>query len=79
VTERVAIKPAKWLEFAVSRIWIFCGKGEPAACVPGLIHLRTTESRQCPGDPSKSGLQKAGFDLRINSPWREIPLPAMPS
>lgn len=75
VTERVAIKPAKWLEFAVSRIWIFCGKGEPCGLRTWTDFIFGQQNHaNAPGTPPNPGLQKAGFDLRINSPWREIPL-----
>jgi hypothetical protein len=77
VTERVAIKPTRWLELAVSRVWIFCGKGEPCG-----LHtwedfvLGQQNHANAPGTPPNPGLQKAGFDLRVNSPWRRLPLAA---
>ncbi len=75
VTERVAIKPTRWLEFAVSRVWIFCGEGEPCDLHTWSDFIFGQQNHaNGAGAPQNPGLQKAGFDLRVNSPWHQVPL-----
>jgi hypothetical protein len=75
VTERVAVKPVRWLEFAVSRIWIFCGQSQPCGLHTWSNFIFGQQNHaNAPGGPANPGLQKAGFDLRLNSPWHLLPL-----
>jgi Capsule assembly protein Wzi len=77
VTERVAIKPTRWLEFAVSRVWIFCGAGQPCGLHTWSDFILGQQNHaNAAGTPINPGLQKAGFDLRLNSPWHQIPAAA---
>jgi hypothetical protein len=75
---RLSFKPANWFEFAMSRSAQFCGDGRE--CTVGtfgrmLIGQDNRGMRGASEDPAKEpGNQMAGFELRLVSPFRPLPI-----
>jgi hypothetical protein len=72
---RVSARPARWLELSLSRSAQFCGDGRP--CGPRQFSKMlfgndtvgaTVSARDEPGN------QMAGYEARLSSPWRTLPL-----
>jgi hypothetical protein len=72
---RVNFKPQPWLEFGLSRTAQWCGEGRP--CDGGtfvdLLLGRDNRSAVLPVE-REPGNQMAGYDFRLRSPWRPLPL-----
>jgi len=73
---RVAFKPRRWWEIAISRSIILCGSGRRCGITAWTEALL---ERQNPGGGYGTSqrferAQLAGFDTRINSPWPKIPV-----
>lgn len=73
---RVNFKPKPWLEFGVSRTAQWCGGGRQ--CDFGTFtDLLLGRDNQVEGggiSPEQPGNQMAGYDMRLRSPWRRIPV-----
>lgn len=74
---RLSFKPARIFEFGMSRSAQFCGKGRDcdAGTFGRLLIGRDNVGLRGLEDPDKEpGNQMAGFDVRIVSPFKAIPL-----
>jgi hypothetical protein len=75
---RLSFKPSTWLEFGMSRSAQFCGDGRE--CNAGtfgrmLIGQDNRGLRGASENPAKEpGNQMAGFDLRVVSPFKPLPI-----
>ncbi|MGD9597539.1 MAG: capsule assembly Wzi family protein [Steroidobacteraceae bacterium] len=72
---RVNFKPRPWLELGLSRTAQWCGEGRP--CGWGtftdlLIGHDNADANL--GTSDEPGNQMAGYDFRLRSPWRPLPL-----
>lgn len=74
---RVNARPVSWLEFGLSRTAQWCG-GERECSAQVLRDLLIGRDNRDPSAPDNDepGNQMAGYDLRIRSPWRALPLAA---
>jgi hypothetical protein len=69
---RVTFKPWKHLEVGLSRSAQWCGEGRPCDASIFWDLLVGNDNDQ---DPSlQPGNQLAGYDLRLSSPWRNVPI-----
>jgi hypothetical protein len=72
---RINIKPRPWLEFGVSRTAQWCGSGRPCGWQVFKEMLLGQDNTSGTGDRSdEPGNQMAGYDLRMRSPWRKLPM-----
>lgn len=72
---RIVAKPLPWLELAASRSIIFCGTGRPCGLsiwTDAIFERQAANGTEGPNNIYER-LQLAGFDLRLNSPWRPVP------
>lgn len=72
---RVNFKPRPWMEIALTRSAQFCGQGRD--CSLGTIKdLLLGRDNQVVGGSTASqpGNQMAGYDVRLRSPWKNIPV-----
>lgn len=68
---RATIKPTPWLEMGASRTLILCGAGVHCTWKEWLNKIDEQQDRTSSAAyPSK---QLAGWDARLNSPWRAVP------
>jgi hypothetical protein len=72
---RLAFKPKPWLEVGLSRTAQFCGEGRECDLGTFWDMLRgrdnTDDSLAAAEQP---GNQMAGYDVRLRSPWRGLPM-----
>jgi hypothetical protein len=69
---RVTFKPWRHLEVGLSRTAQWCGEGRPCDAETFWDLLTGQDNDQ---DPSlQPGNQLAGYDLRLSSPWRNVPI-----
>jgi hypothetical protein len=74
---RLSFKPARWMEFGLSRTAQFCGEGRPCdlATFGRMVIGQDNAGRRGLDDPAdEPGNQLAGFDLRLVSPLRQLPV-----
>ena len=72
---RVNFKPRPWLEFGLSRTAQWCGAGRP--CGFGVLEdlLLGRDNRDASLTINdEPGNQMAGYDFRLRSPWRALPV-----
>ena len=79
MSARLNFKPRPWLEIALSRTAQFCGEGRHCT-------LKTFENVLLGNDnqvtatgaisPEQPGNQLAGYDFRLTSPWKRLPVAA---
>jgi hypothetical protein len=72
---RAAFKPKPWLEVGLSRTAQWCGDGRP--CGWGTLKdlLLGNDNRNASlTESDEPGNQMAGYDMRIRSPWKKLPL-----
>jgi hypothetical protein len=69
---RVTFKPWRHLEIGLSRTAQWCGEGRPCDAETFWDLLVGADNE---GDPSlQPGNQLAGYDIRLSSPWRSVPI-----
>src|SRR6187399_1276175 len=72
---RVNFKPRPWLEFGLTRTAQFCGGDRPCDWDTFTDMLFGRDNNDGGGDPSQEpGNQLAGYDLRMRSPWKALPV-----
>ena len=72
---RVNFKPRPWLEIALTRSAQFCGQGRE--CNLGTVGdlLLGRDNQVVNGSTStQPGNQMAGYDIRVRSPWKKLPI-----
>jgi hypothetical protein len=73
---RVNFKPRPWLEFGLSRTAQWCGGDRPCGWGVFKDMLIGRDNREENGTqaPDQPGNQMAGYDMRLRSPWRRLPV-----
>jgi hypothetical protein len=72
---RLTAKPSHWLELGLSRTAQWCGEGRPCDASTFRDLLLGRDNREPTSSPStEPGNQMAGYDLRVSSPWRALPV-----
>jgi hypothetical protein len=72
---RVNIRPVSWFELGVSRTAQWCGDGRPCGWKSFADMLVGNDNQEVDGSvDAQPGNQMAGYDLRMRSPWRRLPL-----
>ena len=72
---RLAFKPKPWLEVGLSRTAQFCGEGRECDLGTFWDMLRGRDNTDDSlADPEQPGNQMAGYDVRLRSPWRGLPM-----
>ncbi|HEU5137312.1 MAG TPA: capsule assembly Wzi family protein [Steroidobacteraceae bacterium] len=72
---RLSMKPLPWLEFGLSRTAQWCGEGRPCDFDAFRNMLLGQDNEVTDGDVSQQpGNQMAGYDLRLRSPWKALPI-----
>jgi len=72
---RVNFKPRSWMEFGLTRTAQFCGGDRPCdwdTFTDMLFGRDNLEEGQDPGE--EPGNQMAGYDMRLRSPWKALPV-----
>ena len=72
---RVNFRPRSWMEFALTRSAQFCGKGRDCSLstVKDLLLGRDNRSASL-NAAQEPGNQMAGYDVRLRSPWKRVPV-----
>jgi len=72
---RINFKPRPWLEFGITRTAQWCGGDRPCDW-DTFKDMVLGEDNTDPGDDpaDEPGNQMAGYDMRIRSPWKRLPL-----
>jgi hypothetical protein len=72
---RVNFKPRPWLEFGLTRTAQWCGGDRPCDW-DTFKNMVLGQDNTDPGDnpADEPGNQMAGYDMRIRSPWKPLPL-----
>jgi hypothetical protein len=72
---RVNFKPRPWLEFGLTRTAQWCGEGRPCdAQTFRHLLLGQDNVEQGGARDDEPGNQMAGYDMRMRSPWRAVPV-----
>jgi hypothetical protein len=73
---RVNFKPRPWLEFGLTRTSQWCGGGRPCDWDTFVDMVFGHDNQVMDGSFSEEqpGNQMAGYDMRVRSPWRSLPL-----
>ena len=73
---RVNFKPRPWLELALTRTAQWCGGDRPCglSVFRDLLIGRDNQVEDGQASADQPGNQMAGYDLRVRSPWRALPL-----
>jgi hypothetical protein len=73
---RVNFKPRPWLEFGLTRTAQWCGGDRPCDWDTFVDMVFGNDNQTLNGGISdqQPGNQMAGYDMRLNSPWRALPL-----
>jgi len=72
---RVNFKPRPWLEFGLTRTAQFCGGDRPCNWDTFMDVLFGRDNFVEGDDPlQEPGNQMAGYDMRVRSPWKKLPL-----
>jgi hypothetical protein len=73
---RVNFRPRPWMEFGLTRTAQWCG-GDRDCSWDSFVDMVLGQDNQVSEDGSveeQPGNQMAGYDLRLRSPWRKLPL-----
>jgi hypothetical protein len=73
---RFTFKPVHFLEIGVSRGVQFCGDGRPCNATVFRNVLIGNYTTQYSGTENKPGHAQAGYEARLSSPWRAVPIAA---
>lgn len=73
---RVNFKPRPWLEFGLSRTAQWCGGDRPCGWGTFTDMLLGRDNAVGADKDDEPGNQMAGYDMRLRSPWRKLPLAA---
>lgn len=72
---RVNFKPRPWLEFGLTRTAQWCGAGRPCGWSTFKNMILGHDNQVTNGSTAdQPGNQMAGYDARVRSPWRALPL-----
>jgi capsule assembly protein Wzi len=73
---RVNFKPRPWLEFGLTRTAQWCGGDRPCDWDTFVDMVLGNDNQVANGAVSEEqpGNQMAGYDMRLRSPWRRLPL-----
>ena len=73
---RVNFKPRPWLEFGLTRTAQWCGGDRPCDWDTFVDMVLGNDNQEVDGGISEEqpGNQMAGYDMRLRSPWRSLPL-----
>ena len=74
---RVNFKPRPWLEFGLTRTAQWCGGDRPCDWGTFVDMVLGNDNQTTEGGASSQtqpGNQMAGYDMRLRSPWRQLPL-----
>jgi hypothetical protein len=72
---RLNFKPRPWLEFGLSRTAQWCGEGRPCDWNTFTDLLVGKDNRsETLSAAEEPGNQMAGYDFRLRSPWRKLPV-----
>jgi hypothetical protein len=72
---RVSLKPRSWLELGFTRTAQWCGAGRPCGWDSFRDMLAGRDNEVVDGSIAQQpGNQMAGYDLRLRSPWRALPV-----
>jgi hypothetical protein len=72
---RVNFKPRPWLEFGLTRTAQWCGEGRPCGWQSFKDMLLGQDNQVVDGSvDDQPGNQMAGYDMRLRSPWRALPV-----
>jgi len=73
---RVNFKPRPWLEFGLTRTAQWCGGERQCDWSTFVDMVLGHDNQDVNGAPSSAqpGNQMAGYDMRLRSPWRNLPL-----
>jgi len=73
---RVNFKPRPWVEFGLTRTAQWCGGGRPCDWGTFVDMVFGHDNQTTNGAPSEQqpGNQMAGYDMRLRSPWRALPM-----
>jgi hypothetical protein len=75
---RVNFKPRPWLEAGLTRTAQWCGGDRPCD-IDTFVNMLIGRDNQLDGNNAsleQPGNQMAGYDLRLTSPWRQLPVAA---
>jgi hypothetical protein len=73
---RVNVKPRPWIEIGVSRTAQWCGGNRECSwsTFTNMLAGRDNQIDSAGGSIDQPGNQMAGYDMRLRSPWRKLPL-----
>ena len=73
---RLNVKPRPWLEFGLTRTAQWCGGDRPCDWDTFVDMVFGNDNQTADGvaTPDQPGNQMAGYDMRLRSPWRALPL-----
>jgi hypothetical protein len=73
---RVNFKPRPWLEFGLTRTAQWCGGDRPCDWETFVDMVLGNDNQTANGIATEQqpGNQMAGYDMRLRSPWRRLPL-----
>jgi hypothetical protein len=72
---RVNFKPRPWVEFGLTRTAQFCGGDRPCDWDTFTDVLFGRDNTEEGDDPNEEpGNQTAGYDVRVRSPWKALPV-----
>lgn len=73
---RVTFKPRPWVEFGLSRTAQWCGGDRPCdlGTFTDMLLGRDNEVENGSATLDQPGNQMAGYDMRLRSPWRKLPV-----
>jgi hypothetical protein len=73
---RVNFRPRPWLEFGLTRTAQWCGGGRPCDWDTFVDMVFGNDNQVADGEAAEDqpGNQMAGYDMRLRSPWRALPV-----
>lgn len=73
---RVSFKPRPWLELSLTRTAQWCGGDRPCgwSTFSDMLLGRDNQVAGAGGTDDQPGNQMAGYDMRMRSPWKSLPL-----